>query len=158
LLDYQLMVVEPVNWIEKCLRGQADRIIGHIEHMESQDEFIGKLQEAGVGVGLALDFETPVARIDKHLLGDLDAVLLMSVKAGFGGQEFKREVLEKIEKLKELRGQEGANYKIHVDGGVNGGNIKDVALAGADEVSIGKRIFEGDLRENIERYMRELER
>src|SRR3989344_6039593 len=41
-LDFQLMVEEPVNWIERCVRGQADRIIGHVEKMKDQLEFVGK--------------------------------------------------------------------------------------------------------------------
>jgi pentose-5-phosphate-3-epimerase len=46
-LDFQLMVKEPVNWIEKCVRGGADRIIGHIEKMASQTEFVEKVQISG---------------------------------------------------------------------------------------------------------------
>ncbi len=38
-IDYQLMVDEPVNWIEKCVRGGADRIIGHVEKMSDQVDF-----------------------------------------------------------------------------------------------------------------------
>ena len=30
-IDYHLMVAEPVNWVERCLRGQADRVIAQIE-------------------------------------------------------------------------------------------------------------------------------
>jgi pentose-5-phosphate-3-epimerase len=31
-IDFQLMVEEPVNWVERCVRGGADRIIGHVEN------------------------------------------------------------------------------------------------------------------------------
>ena len=34
MIDYQLMVKDPVNWVERCVRGQADRIIGHVEMMD----------------------------------------------------------------------------------------------------------------------------
>lgn len=155
-LDYQLMVRQPVNWVERCIRGQADRIIGHIEQMESQEEFVNKVIEAGVGVGLGIDLDIPVESIEKHSLANFDVILVMSVKAGFGGQEFNRLALEKIKRLKELREEDGANFKIHVDGGVNAGNIKDVVAAGADEASIGTRIFEGDLAANIERLTQQL--
>jgi ribulose-phosphate 3-epimerase len=149
-IDYQLMVRQPVNWVERCIRGQADRIIGHIEQMKSQEEFVNRVMDTGVGLGLGIDLDTPVESVEKHLLANLDVVLVMSVKAGFGGQEFNNTVLQKISSLKELREEEGAKFKIHVDGGVNADNIKNIKDAGADEVSIGVRIFEENLRENIE--------
>lgn len=70
LLDFHLMVREPVNWVEKCVRAGGDRIIGHIEYMIDQREFVGKCQEAGVKVGLALDIKTPVEKIDPLVLTD----------------------------------------------------------------------------------------
>ncbi len=150
-LDYHLMVLEPVNWIERCIRGQADRIIGHIERMTSQSEFVGKVQEVGVKVGLAIDLETPVESLDSDILNNLDVVLVMSVKAGFGGQKFHEDVLEKIKKLDLIRRKDETPFKIHVDGGVNFDNIKRIVSAGADEVSIGRTLFKDDFIENIER-------
>src|SRR5436190_2447702 len=43
-LDFHLMVKEPVNWVEKAANVGADRIIGQIEMMTSQNEFIEKVQ------------------------------------------------------------------------------------------------------------------
>src|SRR3990172_6389776 len=103
LLDFQLMVDEPVNWVERCVRGQADRIIGHVEKMSDQIEFVGKVQESGLYVGLALDLDTPVSEIDPVILTNLDVILVMSVKAGFGGQKFDRRALQKIKELDEIR-------------------------------------------------------
>src|SRR3990170_3015429 len=74
-IDYQLMVYEPVNWIEKCVHGQADRIIGHVEEMSDQVEFVGKVQEVGLSIGLAIDLETQVYKIDPTILNNLDVVL-----------------------------------------------------------------------------------
>src|SRR3972149_3713432 len=45
LVDFHLMVKEPKNWVERCARAGADRIIGQIEMMSSQEEFVGKVQE-----------------------------------------------------------------------------------------------------------------
>lgn len=53
-LDYHLMVKEPINWIEKCARAMADRIIGQIEMMGNQVEFVGKVQKVGTQVGLGM--------------------------------------------------------------------------------------------------------
>lgn len=151
-IDYQLMVHEPINWIERCVHGQADRIIGHIELMRDQVEFVGKVQEVGLSVGLALDLPTQVYRLDPTILTNLDVVLVMSVPAGFGGQKFDDRALEKISKLDEIRVRDRTPYKIQDDGGITFDRIDDVRLAGVDEVSIGRKLFDGDLKQNIEKF------
>ena len=85
-LDFHLMTKEPIDWAERALHAGAERIIGQIELMTDQAAFIGKVQAGGTLVGLALDIDTPVSRIDKEILTSLDTVLVMSVKAGQGGQ------------------------------------------------------------------------
>ncbi len=151
-IDYQLMVVEPINWVEGCVRGQADRIIGHIERMKDQAEFVGKVQEVGASVGLGLDLGTPVESIDSSIIINLDVVLIMSVRAGFGGQMFNESVVAKIKKLNQIRKHDETPFKIHVDGGITLDNINKVIQAGADEVLIGRRLFDGDLTENLRKF------
>ncbi len=151
-IDYQLMVVEPVNWIERCVRGQADRIIGHIEQMSDQVEFVGKVQEVGLSIGLAIDLETQVYKIDPTILNNLDVVLVMSVAAGFGGQEFDKRALDKIKELDEIRSRDATPYKLQDDGGITLETIHNIHKIGADEVSIGKRLFEGDLAGNLKKF------
>jgi ribulose-phosphate 3-epimerase len=153
-IDYQLMVYEPVNWIERCVRGQADRIVGHIEEMSDQVEFVGKVVGTGLYVGLGLDIATSVAKIDPTILTNLDVVLVMSVAAGFGGQEFDKRALGKISELDEIRIRDDTPYKIHDDGGVTLESIYNVHKIGADEVSIGRKIFEGDLAENLKKFQK----
>jgi ribulose-phosphate 3-epimerase len=153
-IDYQLMVEEPVNWIERCVSGQADRIIGHIEHMMDQVQFVGKVQDVGAYIGLAIDLDTPISDVDKEILTNLDTVLLMSVPAGFGGQKFRKEVISKIRQLRKVRDKDETPFKIHVDGGITSDNIKDVVNFGADEVSVGRGLFKGDLEENIRVFRR----
>ncbi|MEK7182780.1 MAG: hypothetical protein AAB694_01330, partial [Patescibacteria group bacterium] len=126
LIDFQLMTKEPKEWVERCVRGLADRIFGHVERMSSQLDFIGKVQEVGAKVGLALDLETPVSAIERVLFNNLDAVLVMSVKAGFGGHEFDPSVLEKIRQLDEIRARDDTPFRICVDGGINEKNIARV--------------------------------
>src|SRR3989304_9291215 len=102
-LDFHLMTKEPTDWVERVLRAGADRVIGQIEVMSSQIDFVGKVSEVGVSVGLAIDLETAVERLDEAIVGNLDVVLIMSVKAGAGGQEFDPRALAKIKKLDALR-------------------------------------------------------
>ena len=153
-LDFHLMVKEPVNWVEKCILAGANRIIGQIEMMSSQVDFVAKVTEAGAKVGLAIDIETSVSELDPVVLTNLDVVLVMSVAAGFGGQKFDERVLDKIEKLDEIRSRDKTPYAICDDGGITFENIDDARIAGVDEVSIGRRLFKGDLAVNIKKYVK----
>lgn len=151
-IDFHLMVDEPINWVERCVRGQADRIIGQVERMTDQIEFVGKVQEVGAKVGLALDLATPVSQVDSTILTNLDVILVMSVPAGFGGQKFHQIALDKINELIEIRTRDVSPYTIHDDGGITLQSIYNVHKIGADEVSVGRKIFEGDLSENLKRF------
>jgi len=156
-IDYHLMVNEPVNWVERCARGMADRIIGQIEKMQDQIEFVGKVQESGSKVGLAIDLDTSVTAIDKAILTDLDVVLVMSVRAGFDGQKFDRSALLKIRELDKIRKSDQSPYRICIDGGVTKGVIKEVRDAGTDDIAIGKRIFKGDVQRNFDEFRKALD-
>lgn len=152
-VDFHLMTKEPVNWVESCARGQAFRITANIEMMTSQIEFVEKVVEVGCKVGLALNLDTPVAALDETVLNDVDAILLLAIKeVGFGGKPFERSVLEKIKELDSIRKGDATPYSICVDGGVTKDVIKDIANAGADEVFIGRRLFNGDLKTNINEF------
>jgi ribulose-phosphate 3-epimerase len=150
-LDFHLMTKEPFDWVERAVRGGADRIIGQIEMMSDQIGFIGKVQEVGLSVGLAIDIETPVTKLDPVILTDVDVILVMSYPAGFGGQPFDKRVIGKIKELSKLRAKGNSSFKICVDGGIGEDTISEVRKAGADEVAVSKSLFNGDLTANIEK-------
>jgi ribulose-phosphate 3-epimerase len=149
LFDFHLMTKEPIDWVERCVRGGGDRIIGQIEKMSDQLEFIGKVQETGLEVGLALDIDTPVSDLNEEALVSIDTVLIMGYPAGVGGQPFNPKALEKVKELVEVRQEKNLNFKICLDGGVNLDNIGKIVEAGTDEVAVGKSLFVGNLEENI---------
>ena len=150
-LDYHLMVMKPIKWVEKCAGGQADRIIAQIEMTTNQVDYVGKVQEVGAKVGLGIDLGTPVSSLDPVILTNLDVVLVMSVNAGFGGQSFDKSAIDKIKKLDEIRIRDDTPFRICVDGGINERTFKDVVKAQVDEVSIGRLLFKGDLGDNVKR-------
>lgn len=154
LFDYHLMVKEPINWIEKSIRGYADRIIGQIEMMNSQNEFVSEIVTKGYKAGLALDLKTGLDKLDIHVLEEVDVVLLMSVPAGFGGQDFQPMVLEKIAQLSQLRSEQDLDFNICDDGGISLENIDDIHYLGVDEVSIGSALYSGDIATNLEKFQK----
>lgn len=151
-IDFHLMVNEPVNWVERCIRGMADRIIAQVEMMGSQFEYLGKVQEVGAKIGLGIDLDTPVSKLDPVILTNLDVVLVMSVAAGFGGQEFDQKAIAKIKELDEVRSRDESPYRICDDGGITFEKIHSLHYTGADEAAIGRRLFTGDLEQNLQKY------
>lgn len=162
-IDYHLMVGNPISWIERCVRGQAERIIGQIEKIPDQIAYVEKITSVGLKVGFALDIETDIETIDESLLTSIDVILLMAYPAGAGGKILDERVFEKIEKLSELKkrtsgpeshrpGGDPTPFRICLDGGITEDNIKRVKLAGVDEVAMTKRILEGDIEENLEKF------
>lgn len=93
-LDIHLMVDNPASYLEIDAQN-VDRVIGQIEKMPSQKDFVEQVFAKNYLSGLAIDVETPVVNLDTTVLSKLDVVLVMSVPAGFGGQPFHPEVLEK---------------------------------------------------------------
>lgn len=152
LFDYHLMVKEPVNWIEKCVRGQADRVIGQIEMMNDQKEFIEKATSLGLKVGLGIDIDTPATSIDESLLSDIDVLLIMSVKAGFAGQQFELRVWDKIKEVIIMKQKHDSRFSVCVDGGITKELYNDMGKTHVNEVAVGKRIFEDSLKENLEMF------
>jgi ribulose-phosphate 3-epimerase len=152
-IDFHLMTKEPINWIEHCVRGGATLVIGQVEMMQSQRDFIAKCQEVGCKAGLAIDLASPLAVLDKEVLTDIDAVLVMSVKAGFGGQRFDPGAIEKIKELVKAKESDITPFKIIVDGGVTKEIAPKLASLGVDEVVIGKRLFEGEVKTNIQSFL-----
>jgi ribulose-phosphate 3-epimerase len=126
LFEVHLMVEEPINYLKKWADAGFTRFIGHIEKMSSQEEFVAEAQLYGE-VGLALDKQSPVDAI-KVPLSDLDVLLVMTIQAGFSGQAFEEELLEKVKKIREQEPE----LPIEVDGGINDETIEVAAAAGAN--------------------------
>jgi ribulose-phosphate 3-epimerase len=144
--------IDPEKWIDRCTKGHADRIISQIEKMEDQMAFVEGVRESGAKAGLAIDLETPVSSLNESALMLTDVVIVLSVQAGFGGQPFHEESLTKIEELNDLRDKTGATFTICDDGGISLDTIALTSAHGVDSVAVGKRIFHGNLEENIDHF------
>lgn len=142
-LEAHLMVEEPINYIQPLADAGFKRFVGHIEKMSNQEDYVVKAQEMGE-VGLAIDFKTPIEEI-KVPFEDLDTVLIMGVNAGFSGQQFLPDSLEKVRQIRQ-----NSLVNIEVDGGVNDKNIRDIEDAGANYFISTSFLFKGDIKTNFE--------
>lgn len=122
--DAHLMVSEPEKWIKRCVMGGAERVFGQVEMMKDKTAFITDAQVETMAVGLAYDIETPLAGLEE-VINDLDAVLLMSVKAGGQAREFDVRVLPKIKQVRRMN----KRIPIVIDGGIDEEKMRECLVA-----------------------------
>lgn len=155
-MDAHLMVVHPERWFE-TLRDLGVRMVSfHLEASgRSTLKFIGKLHEMGIQAGVAIDPDVDVKKLFPYI-GKADFLLIMSVFAGFGGQKFIYESLDRVSMLKSEILKLGADTLIEVDGGVNTSNALSLKEAGADILVAGNAVFSAAEPEKVVRDIRNL--
>ena len=148
LFDVHLMVKNPEKHIDKYIKAGANILSVHFESFEDEELLIKtlkKIKSKGVMAGLVIDLDTKIEVVDKFL-PLLDMVVIMSVKAGKGGQEFNKSALKKIKYVK----SKNAEVLIQVDGGINDKTAASCMRAGADILSVGSYIYNNDTYDAIQ--------
>ncbi|MFH0870556.1 MAG: ribulose-phosphate 3-epimerase [archaeon] len=125
--EVHLMVKEPEKVVDKYIKAGADMIAFHAEACKAPKKLIEKIKKKGVLVGLAIDPETPVKKIEKYL-DDIDLVLVMTAHPGKAGQKLLKSTLKKIAALRKKK----PNLTIEADCGINDKTASEVIDAGAD--------------------------
>ena len=143
-LDIHLMVSDVYKYIDTYKKLNPLFITFHYEAVTDVLEAINYIKKFNIKVGLSIKPTTKVEEIIPYL-PYLDLVLVMSVEPGYGGQSFIMDTVDKIKKLKELKG----NYLIEVDGGINDNTIN--LVSDADIVVVGSYITSGDYSERIKK-------
>jgi ribulose-phosphate 3-epimerase len=138
--DVHLMCSKPEILIEAFAKAGADEMIIHGELGDPIPSLIQKIKALGKKVGLAVNPPTAISSVEPYL-DQIDLVLVMTVNPGFGGQEFIREGLPKIEQAAAWRRERNLSYRISVDGGINDETGADCARAGADTFVAGTSLF-----------------
>jgi ribulose-phosphate 3-epimerase len=77
----------------------------------------------------------------KHVLSELDVVMIMTVNPGFGGQKYIPTMLSKIRELKRIIEETGREILIEIDGGVSPTTAPELCEAGADVFVAGSAVF-----------------
>lgn len=143
--EAHLMVAYPLEWIDKLKEARFERIIFHIESEDDIREVIDTIKEQRLEVGLAINNETPIAKLGPFV-DKIDIVLVMTIIPGFQGQPFIPEALDKVRSIKSLNW----SVRIGVDGHVRDTNVREIVKAGVDFVIVGSYLLEGDVDENLE--------
>lgn len=143
-MDVHLMIVNPDKYIERFAKAGAQMISFHLEAAQDAGKdpagIIGMIHGLGVKAGLAIDPDVPVEDLFPYI-GDVDFFLIMSVFAGFGGQKFIEESVDRVARLRKEMERLGIVKDIEVDGGVSAANARILEEAGATILVAGSSVF-----------------
>ena len=115
--DVHLMVSDPLLYINDLKEIKPDIITFHPDAVADPMKVINTIKELGIKVGIAINYDVDVEEYDKYYKY-ADNILIMSVQAGYGGQEFKKDVISKIEYFTNLK-DDGEEFLLEIDGGIN---------------------------------------
>ncbi len=126
LFDAHLMVRgdNVLFWGKECEKMGFQRVYYQVESLVTPDKEY-----------LALDLESPIEKLGN--LKKISGMIVMSVKAGFSGQEFHPEIIKKVRDLSNLRRLSNLKFEICIDGGVEKEHLSMLEEAGADSVAVG---------------------
>ncbi|MCD7980852.1 MAG: ribulose-phosphate 3-epimerase [Clostridiales bacterium] len=157
IFDVHLMIEDPGRYIDDFVEAGADLISVHVEACGHLDRTIHAIREKGVLAAAALNPSTPLTGLD-YILPELDMVLLMGVNPGFGGQKYIPYITQKIRDLRQMILRAGCQTDIEIDGGVNFENVTEILDAGANVIVAGSAVFRGDIEENVQTFLRMMDR
>ncbi len=149
-LDIHFMVNKPLKYIDDFALLNVFCMTFHLNIKNDLNKVIERCHDYGIKAGIAINPDEDIDLIDPYL-DKIDSVLIMSVNPGLPGQEFIKEVIPKIKKVKDKIKKTGRDILINVDGGINLENKN--FLGDADILSVGSTITNS---ENYEEVINEL--
>jgi ribulose-phosphate 3-epimerase len=139
-LDCHLMVTDPGMWLEPLADAGANLCGVHVE-LGDPTSLLDRIRALGMDAGVVIDGPTAFETAEPYLDDRIDLLLVMTITAGFGGQAFVPEHLEKVRRARELRDARGLGFRIQVDGGIDADTAREAVAAGADVLVAGTAIF-----------------
>ncbi len=138
--DVHLMIEDPRRWAASYADAGAYNVTFHAEACDNPVSLAKDLRSAGAKAGLAIDRDTPIEPY-LDLLPSFDTLLIMTIKAGFGGQRFIPELLDKVRTARRHADAGHLELRIEVDGGIAADTIEQAASAGADAFVAGTAVY-----------------
>ena len=158
-IETHLMVIDPFLKVDIFKDKNVDKLSFHIEASDKPVETLKKIKSMNIECGIALDVMTDEKEI-YDLYEHFDYLLVMAVKAGFTGQEFKSSVIEKIGRIRKELEKRKMIKDIFVDGHIDPDTISRLSKAGANAFVGGSSgLFKDDrttLKDNYNRLKKAL--
>lgn len=145
-INFHLMTQEPQDFVYETsgLKDQlpVNAVIGQVEQMSYQAEFLKEVKAHGWRAGLGLNLYTPIEAIDEDSWETLDIIELLSVEAGSQGQVFNPVIWAKIAEVQAKLGALDHPVELVVDGGVTLEMLEKLKQISVDSASVGSGIWE----------------
>ena len=140
-IDVHLMIVDPGLHIETYAKAGADRLIVHQEACPQRlYEVLQSIRRFGVAAGVSISPGTPLSVLE-DVWDVTDAIQIMTVNPGLGGQPFLQDQVPKIRNLARRLHELGKSIPIVVDGGLNTNTAPLAVGAGANILVAGSSIY-----------------
>jgi ribulose-phosphate 3-epimerase len=136
-LDVHLMIDRPERHVADFAKAGADVITIHQEATPHVNYALKSVRDLSCRAGLALTPATPVEAAT-DVLDEVDLLLCMTVNPGWGGQPFIDHSIAKLERIRELVGDDRI---VEVDGGIDAETAPRCADVGADWFVAGSAVF-----------------
>lgn len=131
-LDIHLMVTDPELVLSAFDLRPGDWLSSHVELDRDFSALSEEVRSKGAHFGLAVNPETPVEALERHL-GLFESVTLMLVHPGYAGARMVDGIMEKVGQTRQWLDSHGAgNVLISVDGSVSAERAAFMAGMGAN--------------------------
>lgn len=125
--NVHLMVIDPINWVNKYFNFNPKGISYHFETVDYQTnlELINSIKKHKIKAGIAIH---PYQKLEnfQHLLKYVDYITFMSVVPGKGGQPFLIDAKQRLIEIYEFKIKNKLNFLIEIDGGIDANKINEL--------------------------------
>lgn len=143
-LDVHLMIERPDVYLNEFIKAGANRITVHVEAQHDVPDTLKKIRDAGLGCGLAINPDSDFALVEPFL-DQIDLMLVMTVRPGFGGQAFmEQETMPMVAAARDWRTKHNLKYHIQVDGGIDQQTVNIAAANGANVMVAGTALYRAE--------------
>jgi ribulose-phosphate 3-epimerase len=141
LLHGHLMVEAPESFFDDLREAGLDMVSFHLEAVSEPSPAIRKARDAGMGVGVTMNLETPAEAVFPFL-DEIDDVMLMSIRPGWSHQTLDPDVYPRLETIRAEIDRRGRPIDLEIDGGVKLENARRAVDAGASVLVAASGIFQ----------------
>lgn len=142
-LSVHMELLRPETFLPMFAKAGADIISFQLDACPNPIHMLREIRRAGIKAGLGIGPAYDVESL-RYLLHHMDALILMSVEPGYGGQPFEESVYEKLARARQIMDETGCRVPISIDGGVNAVTGRRLMDAGADILIAGSSVFQAD--------------
>lgn len=146
--DVHLMVEHPLAYIDAIKDLPIEQIAVHVEIEDNLKEIFTLLKENNIKCSLAVDLDTDIKKVTPYL-PFIDTILIMTVKAGKGGQAFSPSAFEKMPFVPD-------NINIELDGGINNLTVKKLNGSRFPDILVSGSYILKDIENNIKVLKQEM--